>query len=470
MRKFYEKKQWMKQCVAFLMSLCLLVTMLPSTSWAYTGKDDTGDALTQSDDTGSGDDTDGGEGDGSEADGEEETTALKSINLGAKILEPKAQTNAAGKTVYWWGTDGNKNEVQFGARSLDKYYFRVLKSPDDSTLFLDCSDYVKKIYFGSDGKKNAEQPNYISDWKGSDVEAYLNGEFYSSAFDRVEKAAIRQTYLDDVDANDYVFSLSADEVLSLYGSKYIYAKTGDWFLRTAYGKNLIRCVNRHDGVDAADVKEEARGVSPALYIDLDRVLFSVDVKLNTQMYGGDLFEVTESTSSTWFLPSLDDRLSVSLQDGEKVIATSLNGTVTVSVPWEATDDTSIHAEQISIMITDKKYTDSDAQVLYYGCLNGQIDTETFYSSADSFELPSELTGKICGKDYHAYILAAECDNNSLTDRVSVPFEISIPESTEHTHSYTDVSYVWSEDYSTCTAARTCSVCKNEEKEIVDAYA
>lgn len=148
-----------------------------------------------------------------------------------------------------------------------------MKTADDSTLFLDCSDYVKKMYFDSDGKKNAEQPNYISDWKGSDVEAYLNGEFYSSAFDRVEKAAIRQTYLDDVDANDFVFSLSADEVHSLYRSKYDYAKTANWFLRTAYGKNNIRCVDRHDGVDAADVKEDAEGVSPAFYIALDRVLF-----------------------------------------------------------------------------------------------------------------------------------------------------------------------------------------------------
>lgn len=103
MRKFYEKKQWMKlpkQCMAFFMSLCLLATMLPSTSWADTGKDDIGDAQTQNNDTGSEDNADSGEGNGSEADGAKETTALKSINLGAKILEPKAQTNAAGKTVY----------------------------------------------------------------------------------------------------------------------------------------------------------------------------------------------------------------------------------------------------------------------------------------------------------------------------------------------------------------------------------
>ena len=77
---------------------------------------------------------------------------------------------------------------------------------------------VKKMPFYA--KKTAKF-KYIG-WSASDVRAWLNGEFYLTAFDDVEKNRICPKTLknvNDVDTEDFIFILSEREY-----DKYIYSK------------------------------------------------------------------------------------------------------------------------------------------------------------------------------------------------------------------------------------------------------
>lgn len=69
--------------------------------------------------------------------------------------------------------------------------------------------------------------------------------------------------------------------------------------------------------------------------------------------------------------------------------------------------------QISVMITNKAYHESGAEVLYYGALQGNED-----ENKGTFELPSDLPD-----GYKIYILAEDVNTGKYTDYASAPVEL-----------------------------------------------
>ncbi len=120
--------------------------------------------------------------------------------------------------------------------------------------------------------------------------------------------------------------------------------------------------------------------------------------------------------------SLDNGKNIKITDNEKTIIKS-NGTITV--PYTYTDTaTTVEEEvnQISVMITDKAYTENDANILYYGALQNTTINST--TGTGTFELPRVLDDKIIGTDYHVYILAEHVNTTNATDYASAPVEIT----------------------------------------------
>jgi len=124
-------------------------------------------------------------------------------------------------------------------------------------------------------------------------------------------------------------------------------------------------------------------VSPALNINLSSVLF-------TSVISGTKGE----TGAEYKLTLLDNDMTIA---GNGNVSRS-GGTVTV--PYTISGKNSGNVNQISVLITDKVYTDSNAQVMHYGALDISAGNGT-----GTFTLPAELSDKVCGTDYYAGVVS-----------------------------------------------------------------
>ena len=164
-----------------------------------------------------------------------------------------------------------------------------------------------------------------------------------------------------------------------------------WMLRNYYTLQapstyvLDSCVSTDGSLSSG-----AMGVAPALNIDLDRVLFSTSISGNLGAVG-----------SEYTLTVLNDDITVShsavsISDSTMTCVAAGNG------------------DQVSILITDGVWDDSESSIMYYGEYTGSFD----YSLAG-------LDISDWGTSYHVYLIAE--DNNGIyeTDYASVPVELSV---------------------------------------------
>lgn len=151
-------------------------------------------------------------------------------------------------------------------------------------LLLDCDTILTAKEFDADMKKNAGQVKRQNEWKGSDLEVWLNGnDFYgnSSVFSKGEQAAITETSLAedtegytlgewtyaDFGTADHVFLLSAAEAYHSYFGNETRIKTGStycWWLRSALTSagNGAGSVHSDGHVCNNSLKNVYVGVSP----------------------------------------------------------------------------------------------------------------------------------------------------------------------------------------------------------------
>ena len=124
-------------------------------------------------------------------------------------------------------------------------------------------------------------------WEKSDINRWLNTEFYNSAFSDDEAARIMINLINEpdiVNVKDKVFVLSKAEVekyikdYDIRIAGYTYGTVGDWWLRTP-GENYY-CVysiystgNFEDLTDVTDTS----GVRPAIYLNLDLEIKAEDL-------------------------------------------------------------------------------------------------------------------------------------------------------------------------------------------------
>ena len=337
--------------------------------------------------------------------------AVKTINLNAAVLRPDDT----------WSSDGN--QVYFGTYSGSPVKYRVLSSPDtmsttNKSLLLDCNTILatkKSDDAMSDSFYN--DATMFSDMEKNAIEATtLIAMQYKYTMDKLTQN------LKDGEASKHVFCLSIAEADTLYTDDTARKKTTGnsefWWLRSncKIGTDeYIGAVN-WDGVVTA-IKESTRGVSPALNVNLSSVLLASVSGSNAK--SSDLAAVDSSTATEWKLTLLDNSKSVSVAEGQDV---ERQGT-TITVPYTYTGN---DVSQISIMITDKAYAESDAQVLYYGTLQG-VTTGSSTTGMGTFILPEDLASKTCGTDYYAYIIAEDINGGTMTDYASAPAQITIPD-------------------------------------------
>ena len=359
---------------------------------------------------------------------EESTGTEKTIaGLGTGIIaNPTAPTSTSD---VWTGS-----YVYFGTYSGSPVKYRVLDSNTTvfggTTMLLDCDSI---LWTGSDPGGVFSSGN-INEWAHSDIRRYLNETFLTNNFSTTEQNAIAKSTKSAADSsdgdgwsdlnyvelnNDKIFLLDAKEATNeSYGYSYTdwgatnrVKKIGGnafWWLRSTYLNSVsaVGAVYTDGSLSTSDADFDGIGVSPALNVKLSSVLFA-------SVSSGTAGEV----GAEYKLTLLDENMTI-VGNGE---VTRTGDTVTI--PYAMSGSNSANATQVSVLLLDKEYTEgntNDAEVLYYGAL----DTSVNNSSTGTFTLPSDLSDKVCERDYYAYIIAEDVNGTYETDYASEPVEIT----------------------------------------------
>ena len=384
-----------------------------------------------------------------------EDATKKSIGLGTSII--------ANPTIPTSTTDAWKGSyVYFGTYNGSPIKYRVLDS--DTTIFsndnttntmlLDCDSLLFESKFDDSSNEwaNSYLKRYLNSEKGEGYD-YSSEGFLTTAFTSSEQSAIASStkIVDSSDGNeeigryfkwstlndDKIFLLDAKEACN---TSYGYSKVGgainrkktgnnndttSWWLRSAVipVTNAIGIVSDEFLAFENSVPSKKVYVSPDLNVNLSSILLSSATGVGkTSAITKDSNQINTIASNEWKLTLKDAGKTVNVTKN-KAVTKSADGVITV--PYTYTDTATTDAEkvnQISVMITDKAYTESDAQILYYGAL--QTDSINSGSGKGTFELPNGLDGKTLGSDYHVYILAEHVNDTNATDYASEPVEIT----------------------------------------------
>lgn len=339
----------------------------------------------------------------------------------------------------FWAIGDNK--VYFGQFEGIPTAYRVLPvSTDTQTidtgedcLLLDCDSVLLPKEYDADNKKNEGQTKRQNEWKGSDLEEWLNGNDFlgnSSVFTDVEKAAIAATRLaecseaysagrwtyEDFGATNRVFLLSAAEAKNLYAEDAARAKTGSnpsWWIRSAFAEagQGAGAVHEDGHICNNSVQNFSNGGSPALNVSLSSILFVSASKTED-----------EQAEKVWKMTLLDTGKTVQLAEGQTVAREDTEEGIFLTVPYICSGN---EITQLSVMITDKEYTESGAQVLFYGALQDAPAGST--SGTGVWKLPLDFQNLVCGEDYYAYLIAEEVHEEQRSDYAGTPFAFLIPD-------------------------------------------
>lgn len=348
--------------------------------------------------------------------------------------------------------------MYFGTYDGNPMKYRVLDNNTSlfggTTMLLDCDEILYTIAFDKyDGGTNV--------WNTCQLRSELNSTFLENSFSGIERSAIAQSVKANPDSQDQsipyatftpltgekIFVLDAMEVANTtYGfgngtQSQSRVKTSGiryWWLRSPLtssgGTDSAAVVGQFTAgsITANLVYERSPGVSPALNIDLSRILFLSAVE-----------GTAGQTGASYKLTLSDSNKEIQITGGKSVTYAE-DGTITV--PYTYTDGATADAEKvnrISYMITDKPYKQTDAQVLSYGALQNIKAADGASSSvADAatgtgtFTLSDELKNKTLGADYHLYIFAEHVNDTVATDYACSPLEItSLRPAHNHTWTY-----------------------------------
>lgn len=364
-------------------------------------------------------------------DGEPAGTARSILTDAAQLLPQDGTWEVGGNLVY------------YGSYKGTPLAYRVLAMPQTQTLtgggrslLLDCDTVLDLMPFDDNFARNEGQLKVPSEWKGSDIELWMNGSGFfrnKGVFTPVERDALVRTVLhnvlqpyaagtwtyQDYGSVDYVFSLSAAEANALYAADADRAKDGCsicWWLRSMFGENGNGAGSVHgDGhLCNNSISFFMVGVSPAFHVDLDAVLLATAIGQDKTLDPGAAgAAAAEIPANLWKLTLLDESLEVSLA-GENAVQRAGNA---VSVAYECRGE---GVNQISVMITRGSVSVKEAEVLCYGALQ-QTD-----QGFGTFTLPEALADETWGTDYRVYLLAEHVSGMYQTDYAGIPLEILAP--------------------------------------------
>lgn len=366
------------------------------------------------------------------------------MNLGTNgMVNPIVPTSTSDA---WTGS-----YVYFGTYNGSSVKYRVLDSETSVfggiTMLLDCDSI---LWGGDDPNSTFDEDTGF--WVDSDIRGYLNGTFLTGNFSTTEQDAIASSTKNAPDSsdgngwsrlnyveliNDKIFFLDAKEATN---ENYGYSDTDDesankvktggngyWWLRSIHidGDYITGCVDNDYCISALSVWDSDGGVSPALNVNLSSVLFTSSTGASKSSAITEYSSCIGTTTGTeWKLTLQDAGKTIKVTDNKYVVK-SENGMVTV--PYTYTDTAAADVQrvnQISVMITDKAYTEADANILYYGALQDASLSDGGTTGTGTFVLPSATTGTP-GTDYYVYIIAEHVSGDNVTDYASEPVEIDI---------------------------------------------
>ncbi len=351
---------------------------------------------------------------------------VETICLDPKALRPEST----------WSTGGN--QVYFGSYNGKQLSYRVLASPNTQnvtgteSLLLDCNTSLAKKSFDGDGIKNNGQTTNPNEWKGSDLETWLNdSHFYgnSSVFSYIERAAIASTELmlkhtyaiistnyNDKAATNHIFCLSVAEAEGLYYNSEARKKNNNnnvpWWLRSSDDENYnyAGAVASDGSIASGLVNDVYYHLSPAMNVDLSKVLFASPARdIKPYASTGTLMEVgAYNNNRDWKLTLKDSSRSTftaSRTDGTG----GVNAGETVSITYSGAK-TGVD-EYISVMLAD-----TNNKILYYGHIASNSE-----SSTGTVTIPSTLASGT----YTLKVYSEQCNENYKTDYASDFININI---------------------------------------------
>ena len=197
-------------------------------------------------------------------------------------------------------------------------------------------------------------------------------------------------------------------------------KNGDWWMRTysSSGASNEYYVDKNGELNSLFI-QNACGICPTFNIEHSSIfLNAVSGMDKSQEIKKDSAMIQDVSSVERTLTLYDTRKQVELTaDGDSAY---IDANANIWVPYSYTDtaETDEKVNQISVMITDKVYTDDDAKILYYGALQGITDIEqTTGMGRFAFPDGSDLTNS------HVYLIAEHVSGENQTDYASQPAEL-----------------------------------------------
>ena len=373
---------------------------------------------------------------------------------------PASEVSAwSGSYVYFGNFEGNPMRFRVLAPSTTAY--------GGTTMFLDCDSALFEAQFDVDDGDNPQ-----ATWATCSLREYLNTYFLDDCFTSMEQNVIAPSTVAShplvegtgagnvgSDASYYfaeytaltgekIFLLDAEELSNPY---YGYSVDDCTVTRLKDGRfetYWIRNSEQYDGdnyyeglIEFGDDEESGCytawftpydvwcdvGVAPALNVDLSSFIFATAIS-------GDL----NASGSEYILTIADDDLTIAVPSEQNVTATG----TTITVPYQIEGTDAGTATRASVLILDKTYGTSDAQILYYDALGGTFSNSA--AAAGTFTLPESLDIADWGTDYYVYILAEDINGEKETDFASLPVAIAAPAAPSYTVTYSVVNGTWSD--------------------------
>ena len=266
-------------------------------------------------------------------------------------------------------------------------------------------------------------------WDTSDIRTWLRGEFLGE-FTPQEKQSIQAStaspgnppvsYLSSVgladdslfllDASDlgnngygYFLAFHEDGINTSGNSNYITSGSldqGNWWLRSK-DKDMTNgysgCVKPQGGIDI-EGSDKYNAIIPAFNLNLSTVFAAAPIP---------------GEPGSHKLTLVDQGVEIAITPGNKP---DINQGL-VRVPYTMTGPNAANVSHLRLMITDKAYTENDAQTIYQekwpisdGNLSGRL----------SFTLPEGYLDT-----YKVYLMAEDANGTLETDYVSLPLEINV---------------------------------------------
>lgn len=351
--------------------------------------------------------------------------------IGSSVIGSPRKCTSSGET--WSGC-----YVYYAKYNESPLRFRVLdpncEKYGETSMLLDCDTIPFSASFNS--STSSTSPSY---WAQSTICSWINQVMFltlDKCFTSAESNALMRTekdsyaYPDSVDGDirdikpkstplrgNKIFLLDIEDMTNPeYGYYEDYPSAAwsrkkkqngeyhTWMSRSAYDDSSVFIAKENGAFNSINVKE-ACGVSPAMNVLKSKIMFTT------------LLSGTAGKTGSEYKLTVKTPYELKIREGLPI---SVSASLRIDVPYSYEST----ADGIYAVITDKEYTESDAQILhYFACTKSQGADDYKGDGVIYFTLPEDLDKTAWGKDYHVYLTAERRYGKYETDSCSNLCEI-----------------------------------------------